>query len=328
MTSPSVYVIILNWKNAADTIECLKSLQKCSYQNKKILLLDNNSQDGSIEDVSEFLLSFDKNDTSIKFYDEDEINNLPKDIPFQSQYTVIRNFDNYGFAKGNNQVMKKIANIDGQNLIWLLNNDSIVESQTLQYLVKSVMQDNSIGMAASVIAYYTKPQIIHNLGAKYFSWLGMSKMYKKNKSINILNSLDDKKIETNIDYLSGASLLIKTQLLRDVGFFDERFFLYSEEQDLILRAKKGGWRMVISKKSFVYHKVAESTKNDRSSYHFMINKSNIIFLRKHFSIFNLLSSIFFINMRATLSYYSLKDIKAINKGIYEGLLTKITKKNN
>lgn len=318
MNTPYVYIVILNWKNASDTINCIQSLFTCNYNNKKIFIIDNNSDDGSLDQINAFLQSSEKSHGKVSFYDENSLDSINMDFQVCSDFTLIQNYKNYGFGKGNNPILTKIAEFSKDTLIWLLNNDSVVNSETLSYLVKSIMTDPLIGMSASVNCYYFNNSMMHNLGAKYYPWLGMSKMYKKNQHISILESLDEREIIKRIDYLSGASLLMKSSLLREIGYFDERFFLYSEEQDLIVRAKKANWKITIAKKSFIYHKVSESTKNDKSVYLYMLNKSNAIFLKKHFSIFHLVSSIFFLNLRAMWSY-RLKEIIAINKGLFEGL---------
>lgn len=345
MQNHKVYIVILNWNSWKDTIECIESVIKSDYPNFQIIVVDNDSKDNSLEYIKKYfqrqifpdtsniklrdlVTPFSENIPYIFLSEEEAIkdNAIKKgDIkisPEKLHYPVIliKNNFNYGFGKGINTALKFILNRGDAKYIWLLNNDSIVEKNTLSKLVHLAETDNMIGFVGSVIRYYHKPEIIQAIGGgKFYPILGMGKLYMKNKHISVLNNINPQEVNKYLDYLMGASLLIKNEVLKDVGLFDEDYFLYAEELDLITRGRKKGWKLAVSLDSFIYHKESASTKDKRWLYYYFINKSNMIYLKKHYGIFyNILSTPFIIlnTIRVTKNF---TNIKAAIKGIIDGI---------
>ena len=142
---PKVYIIVLNYNNAADTIECLESLREIKYANYEVILVDNASSDNS--------------DSILSSYASEYIH-------------YIRNEYNYGYAAGNNIGIRYAMQRNDGSFVWILNNDTIVSPYALGYLVETCMYDSSIGVCGSKILYYYGDGI-QGYGGRYNYWFGI-----------------------------------------------------------------------------------------------------------------------------------------------------------
>ena len=119
-----VYISIVNYNNAIQTINCIKSILKLNYDNYKIVLVDNNSSDNSIEDLENWFT-----EQSISFSYK---------IPFSNNIvTIIKSKFNGGYAFGNNIAIKHIFEYNPLSYVWILNNDTKVDPNSLKSLTKS-----------------------------------------------------------------------------------------------------------------------------------------------------------------------------------------------
>jgi GT2 family glycosyltransferase len=344
------YIFILNWNSWKDTIECIESVLKSNYKNFQIVVIDNDSQDNSVNYIQKYLsreifpeISNDNRfkDTVLPFFKEkipyvvyseeeaikggdiekDKFQKLPAGINYP--VVIIQNKENYGFAKGNNTAFKFALRRSDFKYVWLLNNDTVIEKDTLYNLIKEAEKDNKIGFIGSVIRYYDNPELIQTVGGgKFYPVFGMGRLYMKNKHISVLNKLTSEEANKHLDYIMGASLLIKREVLEEVGIFDEDYFLYTEELDLITRGRKKGWKLSVVLDSHVYHKESASTKDKKWLYYYLINKSNMIYLKKHYGLHYNLLSISFIILNTIRTTKNLKNIKATLKGIIDGIMYK------
>ncbi|WP_440953190.1 glycosyltransferase family 2 protein [Methanococcoides sp. FTZ1] len=265
---PKVSIIILNWNGKEDTVECLESLKHITYPYYEILLADNGSTDGSVEYFK-------------GTYPEVEI---------------IENGENLGFAEGNN-VAIRYALEKGTDYILLLNNDTVVDPGFLEELVKVSESDSKIAIVGPKVYMYDEPNKITYIG-------GSINLHSGNMKYPYLNQLDvgqfNKEIE--LDYISGCSLLIKKTAIDNVGILDPNFFLYQEDVDLCLRAKKKGYKVICVPNSKIWHKVSASVKTSCISYYygmrnlFLLVKKNSTFEEKIFFypyfFFKMIGSIF------------------------------------
>jgi len=224
MNYPKVSIIILNWNGLNDTIECLESLKKINHPNcdYEIIVVDNGSK-GNDADVLE--------------------------EKYKNYINLIRNKENLGFTGGNNIGIKEAIK-HGAEYVLLLNNDTIVELDFLDELIKTALQDEKIAIVGSVIAdYYTKKVVFTN-----------AKIDKKLKLERRLDYLNSDKWWWETEGVSGAAMMIKIKpLVKHLLFLDEDLFLYCEELDLCIRAKREGLKIAVASKSKVYHKEGFST---------------------------------------------------------------------
>lgn len=225
MEEKSVAVIVVNWNNAQDTIDCVNSLKKINYKNFKVFLVDNGSTDGSLEKLRPFA------DENIE---------------------IIETGKNLGFSGGNNVAVEK-ALAEKFDFILLLNNDTTVNPDFLSELVRVAEGDPKIGIVGSKIYFYDNPKRIWYGGGK-FTWFGGGRHLQ-------YEEIDKNPEESNpkeTGYMTGCSFLIKSEVVRKIGGLDERFFLYYEDTDWSLSAKEVGYKIVYAPSSKVYHKVSRT----------------------------------------------------------------------
>jgi GT2 family glycosyltransferase len=152
---------------------------------------------------------------------------------------IIRNKANYGFGKGNNPgIARAIEN--GAEFVWLLNNDTVVMPDTLTLLVKKISESDKTGAAGTEIWDFDNMNLMVWGGGK----VNMRRFYTTH-----LQPGD----ATSLDYITAASILLRTAALKQTGLFDEKFFMYWEDVDLCLRLKKCGWSLTVADGAKVLH---------------------------------------------------------------------------
>lgn len=222
MNNPRVSIIILNWNGLVDTIKCLESLKGITYTNYEVIVVDNGSVGNDAQVLKE---------------------------KFGDYIYLIQNEKNYGFAEGNNIGIRHVLGNTTPDYVLLLNNDTIVDPQFLNELVKVCEQDQSIGIAGPKIYIYGSNKKLQYTTAKTDLWRG--------RHINIgMGEIDtgqyNKVQET--DYCDGSCFLIRRGAIQRIGVLDTGYFAYWEEIDYCLRARKGGFRVVWCPQAKIWHK--------------------------------------------------------------------------
>jgi len=238
---PKVAIIILNWNGLKDTTECLNSLRSITYPNFRIILVDNHSQSD----------------------DADKLKKL-----FGDFIDVVENPQNFGFAKGNNIGIKKALS-ENADFVLLLNNDTVVKPDFLEKLVETSQQNNAGITAPKILVYGTDDISSAGGTVKWFSRF----------IIRHDSSPDD--TAAGHDFLTGCCLLVRKDVFEKIGFFDESFFLYYEDVDLCLRARKAGYTMAVNRQSVIWHKISQSVKPESETYHYFTSRNKLLFTRKH-----------------------------------------------
>ncbi len=248
MEEPLVSVIILNLNGKKHLKECLSSLFKQDYKNMEIIVVDNGSTDGSVDFIK-------KNFCQVK---------------------LIENKRNIGFTKGNNQGAQKAT---GKYLLFL-NNDIKVKKNFLFPLVETLENDKTIGAAQSKMLSWGKSKVIDSVGC-YFTWLGFfwHEAYGEKEKSRFKNLRE-------IFGATGAAFFISKTLFKEIGGFDETFFIYFEDIDLSWRVWRRGKRVVLVPQSVVYHKHgATASRNLPSSFCvFHTFKNSLYILLKDLSL--------------------------------------------
>jgi len=246
MTYPKVSIIILNWNGLKDTIKCLESLKKITYPNYEVIVVDNGSEGNDADILEE---------------------------QYKDYIRVIRNKENLGFAGGNNVGIRKVLEEGKSEYILLLNNDTIVDPSFLDELVKVATQDEKIGSVQSLLLNLNK-KTIDSLGQELLLWGATDKGIYSDKSLYNLEENQE------IFGACAASVLYKTEVIKQTGFFDEKFFAIFEDVDLSWKIRLIGYKSFLAVKSLVYHKRGISGKSSSSNfkkYLFHKNLLSIIF---------------------------------------------------
>ena len=193
-------VILVNYNQKEDIIECLESLRKSRHQPRQIIVSDNGSTDGSLQEIS------------MRF-------------PYVK---IVENKSNIGFAEANNRAVKNMGQDDGY--ILLLNSDTLVPSDALGKMMYWA-ENSRIDIMGPKVCYYDRPEIVWFAGG--FFDPDHCSFYHRHQNMN-----DDRIIESiPCDFITGCALLIKTTLYQQLGGFDGGFFMYCEDLDLCTRAK-------------------------------------------------------------------------------------------
>lgn len=279
MKYPSVSIIILNWNGWEDTLECLDSLYDINYSNYEVIIVDNGSEDNSINKIKNYCTKNDLNLIDINYFQEN--------FHFQSGFKkfnetiidmyLIKNDKNYGFAEGNNIGIRFILQNINSDYVLLLNNDTVVDQEFLSLLVDATENNKNIGITGPTVIFYDNNRI-QSSGAMINWKKGISISLRENESPDFL---DDKII--TVDYVSGCAFLVKSKIFTEVGLLDPQYFLYWEEADFCVRAQKKGYSIINVPKSKVWHKVSSSTGN-KGIYHYYMKRNMFWFIKCHATI--------------------------------------------
>jgi len=231
--------------------------------------------------------------------------------------------ENRGFAKGNNigikQALEKRA-----DYILLLNNDTIVDPDFLKKLVEAGKNNEKAGILGPTIYEYGTNKI-HFAGGK-INWLYTKGIHEKNSKLKTQNS-------KLVDYITGACMLIKREVIEKIGLMDENYFLYFEDADWCLRARRAGYKCVVVPTSKIWHKVSSSAKENSFSYIYYHTRNGFLMAKKNapfpIKILAYLNSFFiYIKQMIKLIIFPSKKIwaQAIKHGIndfYKGKVGKL-----
>ena len=238
---PKVYVIVLNWNGWSDTAACLSSLQQLSYENFRVVVVDNDSTDDSCA-------------------------RLRAAFPWAN---VVEAGKNLGFAGGCNFGMRP-ALVDGAEFVWLLNNDTTVAPDALTALVDKALSAPDIGAVGSAIYCAHDPEQLE-------SWGGGRINFILGRSRPLLMPVADERVE----FITGASLLLSRKVIETVGQLDEGFFMYWEDADYCLRLRDAGWRLAVAGQSKVWHKGSASIGKRSVRMDTCFNASAVRFFDRH-----------------------------------------------
>ena len=222
MNTPSVCTIVLNWNRRDDALDCLASLGRMDYASHHIVLVDNDSSDGSAEAVAVACPGVE----------------------------VIRTGANLGYAEGNNVGLDRALK-RGADYVLVLNNDTVCDPYMLTRLVAALEADEGAGAAGPTIYFHDAPETIWSAGGQ-FDW----KRWKP-----VLRGLREQDTgqfsgATEVDYLPGSAMLVRREALQRVGGFEPRYFMYYEDNDWCLRARRCGFTVLHVPDARVWHKIS------------------------------------------------------------------------
>ena len=313
---PKTYIVLINYKNWFDTAECLESVLKSDAQDYGVIIVDNRSENGSIEYLKLWAegkldvlanqnnplkpLSFPPSEKPLPyvFYHETDIKNYSVADLFATESSpsglnsliFIQAEANKGFAAGNNIAINYALKKGDFEYLWLLNNDTVIEKNSLSNLIKKAEDDCimnlKVGITGSKIMFYDKPEIIQGVGGSYNKRLGTSRhigLFEKDEG-----QYDNDRTIGKIDYIMGVSMLVSKEFIKETGLMCEDYFLYFEELDWVLRGSGKGFGIGFAYESSVFHKMGSSIgsaekgkeKSEVSDYYSL--KNRITFTKKFY----------------------------------------------
>jgi len=180
------------------------------------------------------------------------------------QIKILENKKNIGFAAASNKGIR-YALREKADYVLLLNPDTIVEKN-----FPSVLLKKKADIISPVIKFKRKGEWVYDFGGRVNFLIGRTRHLEK-KSLNTPLS--------PIDYVSGCCILIRRKVFEKIGFLDERYFLFFEDVDFCLRARKAGFRVALEPESVILHKLSEGkAKSLQQIYHLL--SSNLIFVNR------------------------------------------------
>ncbi|MDP8567782.1 glycosyltransferase family 2 protein [Methylophilus aquaticus] len=283
-----VYIILLNWNGERDTCDCIASLLNLEYAQFDIVVCDNASEKKSVAFIEAFCIGL-LEDKKINGFESIEQNFLPRhNYHHPKNITLIHTGSNRGFAGGVNIGLAFAERQGDADYYWILNNDCIVDPQSLSELVLKFDSAPVTGICGSTLVYAHDRKTIQALGgAKYHKCSGASYALGAFQQLG-KSAMSEAEVEANMSYVVGASMLVRRQLIDVVGLMDERYFLYSEEHDWAYRAVLRGFKLGYASKSVVYHKHGASIGSDakggspKSLYY--LYRSKILFTKKFYPL--------------------------------------------
>jgi GT2 family glycosyltransferase len=271
--TPRVAIVLVNWNGWRDSVECLSSLLASdAMQVADIWLVDNDSSDGSVEQITEWCdrPTAINNYSALKGVRHAGLDRIPSRI-WQAngqaapclpgvRVNIVRSGGNLGFAGGNNAGIIA-AGIDRYTHFWLLNTDTVIRHDALAHLLQRAQADERIGMVGSTLLYYGKPECVQAMGGGQLDakTVRASHIGESEAAADVPIHGDAlRNIEARTAYVVGASMFVTAEFVRSVGLMCEDYFLYFEEIDWAVRGA-GRFTLAYAPQSLVFHKVGASS---------------------------------------------------------------------
>ena len=267
-----ISILIVNYNTRKLVLNCLQSI----YEHTKdidfeVIVIDNDSHDGSVEAIKNYFKSV----------------------------NVINSGGNLGFGRANNLG----SNYARSDYLFLLNSDTLLVENSIKFLLdkyKELEKNNKIGTLGAILVD-EKGNITNSGGKVPTVWRFISMHFMKIFPKNVIKANEDyvKSKLAKVEMVSGADMVIKTKLFKELNGFDENFFLYYEDTDLHKRLLDNGYINYLDCTTRIMHYEGGSSKMSHwkrtvihTSQNYFFRKHSTIFLFMVYSIYQLLFSIF------------------------------------
>ncbi len=246
MPQPYVITIILNTNRRDDTLACLDSLLKNSYENHKVIVLDNASTDGSVEAIQTAFPGVE----------------------------ILSLTENKGYA-GNNNVGIEAALDQQADWVFVLNEDTILDPGCITKLVEIGENNSEIGILGPMVYHYDEPEVIQSAGGHFSRYLQASHIAQNEPDQGQFSK------SRQVNWISGCAILVRREVIEQLGMLDERFFIYFEETEWCLRTSRGGWKIVHVPSAKIWHKGVQRNYSPKPSVTYYFTRNRFLMLSKH-----------------------------------------------
>lgn len=236
-------ILLLNYRGVKQTLACLDSLRHLEYPNYQVIVIDNASGDDSVPRLKARLLQN------------------------PGEFHLIESPENGGYSAGNNQGIRYVLTqtpADETAYVWLLNNDTTADSDSLTHLVQQAQETGA--PVGSLLLY--PDGTYQQVGTRINWWTGSTKGYPERMV----------KRRMPVESLTGASMLVPVRLFRTAGLLDESYFLYFEDTDFSLRCAATGCALTVSPDAKVFHEEGATTgrKSWATQYYYHRNRLHML----------------------------------------------------
>lgn len=237
-------IVIVNWNNKDVILDCLESVEEAGHIGCT-LVSDNGSGDDSVRLIRQ------------KY----------------PQVKILENGRNLGYAGGNNKGIRCLLD-SGAKYIFILNPDTQIEKNTIKYLFEAMEKDSSVGISGPKIL--DRERKIWSAGGvldkKRFSG-GLIGLGEKNKDQYSNNS--------QVDYIPGTALMVRREVFEKVGLFYGDYFIYYEDTELSLRARKAGYKTMYVSKAVIHHLESSSFGKASSAHQYFMARNHLLFVERN-----------------------------------------------
>jgi GT2 family glycosyltransferase len=255
----SLSIVIVNYNTERLLRSCLESVYAgANGTPMDIWVVDNNSRDGSVPML-------------------------------KSMFPVVKvivNPTNVGFSRANNAAISQSRS----DYVLLLNPDTLIIEDAIERMVKFMNEHPEVGIAGCKVLnrdgtlQLACRRSIPTPKVAFYRLTGLSRLFPGNKTIARYNMTYQSPQQTHeVDAVSGAFLMIRRQVVEEIGLLDERFFMYGEELDWCLRAKRAGWTVAYYPHAQIIHYKGESTKYNSRKAALEFYRAMYLFHKKHFA---------------------------------------------
>lgn len=246
MSNHVVFSIILNMNRREDTLKCLSSLAQSTYQNKRTLVLDVNSNDGIADGIR-------------------------ADYP---EVMMIELQTNQGYA-GNNNIGIEYAIANGADWIYILNEDTIQSVDCIARLVEVGESDSKIGILGPMVYHADEPGVIQSAGGK------MDRNFRTRHIGQNESDLGQYSQVHPVEWISGCGMLVRRSMIEQIGLLDVRYFLYNEEVEWCIRAREAGWKIMHVPQAKLWHKGVQRNYRPNPSVTYYSTRNQLLTLLIH-----------------------------------------------
>ncbi len=244
-----IAIILVNYNGKEYNEECIKSIFNSSYDNLEVIVVDNDSKDGSPELLRE---------------------------QFGNKINLIMTGKNLGFSGANNIGISKALE-NGCEYVVLLNNDTLIDKDLISNMIKASKEENN-AVISPKIYYYDDKNIIWSAGAD-MKW---KKGLTDQRGINQKDDGSYNKRE-EVEFGTGCCLLIPVEVIKKVGYLTDDYFLYYEDTDYCMRVRENGFKIVYEPTAVLYHKESASTGGNLSKLYIYYNTRNRLMFNERFN---------------------------------------------
>jgi GT2 family glycosyltransferase len=268
-----IYIVVLNWNGAEDTIACAESVFALDGVPFRLVICDNSSTDDSVAMLNRWAsgLTRGSQQTSALITLSNDPNSWTREVHPEGSVVLIQTGANLGYAGGNNVGIRYAMSQGDVDYVWVLNNDTTVTPRALRTLIAKAERDPDYGIIGSTLLYFYRPQHVQVLaGCRFSAWTTqIAPLGEGQLAVDVATSLEaEAAVEAQLDYVTGAAMLIRKAFIEDVGLMAEDYFLYCEEIDWAERGRRSPnrrWRLGFASDSLVLHKVGASAETGVST---------------------------------------------------------------
>jgi GT2 family glycosyltransferase len=288
---PELSIIIVNYNQKKDTIECIQSLINAGAGYNQIIVVDNASTDGSIEAIYE------------RYRDNIQIihSNINKGYPYALNLGIPKALEN------------------GAEWVLMINNDTIVDKDLINQLNIARQTHPEFSIISPIILYYNNPDLIWYLGYRILP--GTLIGYGSYRGRKFTYNLPEYK---SVDLFHGCAMMVNRDVFNKIGLFDESQLIYGDDADFSIRAKQAGFKGAVATRAKLWHKVSATMGQQNPKTRYLKIRNTVLFYRKYahgltkiiMQIFTLFRCL--IIMLRDISMGNFKLIKPLWNGLLDG----------